>query len=345
MKKRTEGVTVYGIDIGKNTFHVVGLDDSGKPVLHSKFRRDRLLVHFANTPAALIGMESCPGSQWLARKLQASGHTVKIIPAQFVKPYVKSNKNDMVDAAAIAEAVTRPTMRFVQVRQPEQSARQALHRVRDRYMSQRTGLINQMRGFLLEFGIAVRQGAGVFRMDIPRVLGDEENELPPSMRTLLADLWNDFKLLESRIEELSKQIQRSVQYSDTARRLMTVPGIGPLAASALEASAGNGHQFANGRFFAAWLGLTPREYSTGGKTTLLGISKRGNTYLRRILIHGARSCVQTCDRQRHPLGAWITKLEQRMHRNKVIVALANKIARVAWKILTKPEEIYRWAEA
>ena len=142
-----------------------------------------------------------------------------------------------------------------------------------------------------------------------------------------------------------KQVQRSVQYSDTAQRLMTVPGIGRLAASALEASAGNGHQFANGRFFAAWLGLTPREYSTGGKTTLLGISKRGNTYLRRKLIHGARSCVQTCDRQRHPLGAWITKLEQRMHRNKVIVALANKIARVAWKILTRPEEIYRWADA
>ena len=202
MKKRIEGVTVYGIDIGKNTFHVVGLDSTGKPTLHSKFRRDRLLVHFANTPAALIGMESCPGSQWLARKLQASGHTVRIIPAQFVKPYVKSNKNDMVDAAAIAEAVTRPTMRFTQIRQPEQSARQALHRVRDRYMSQRTGLINQMRGFLLEFGIAIRQGAGVFRLDVPRVLGDEENELPPSMRTLLGDLWNDFKLLEIRIEEL-----------------------------------------------------------------------------------------------------------------------------------------------
>jgi transposase len=153
------------------------------------------------------------------------------------------------------------------------------------------------------------------------------------------------KVLETRIEELSKQIQRSVQYSDTARRLMTVPGIGPLAASALEASAGNGRQFINGRFFAAWLGLTPREYSTGGKTTLLGISKRGNTHLRRILIHGARSCVQTCDRQRHPLGAWITKLEQRMQRSKVNVALANKIARVARKILTRPEEIYRRADA
>lgn len=345
MKKQLQTVTVFGIDIGKNSFHVVGLDSTGQPVVRTKFRRDRLLQYFANARTATVGMESCPGSQWLARKLEAMGHTARIIPAQFVKPYVKSNKNDMVDAAAIAEALTRPTMRFVQVRQPEQSARQALHRVRDRYMSQRTGLINQIRGFLLEFGIPIRQGAGVFRIDMPRVLGDEDNELPPSMRQLLADLWNDFKELEKRIEEITRQIQRSVQYSDTARRLMTVPGIGPLAASALEASAGNGHQFTKGRFFAAWLGLTPREYSTGGKTTLLSISKRGNSYLRRLLIHGARSCVQTCDRQRHPLGAWITSLEQRMHRNKVIVAVANKIARVAWKILIKPDEIYRWSEA
>jgi len=345
MKRPMEEVTVYGIDIGKNNFHVIGLDVTGQPIWQTKFRRDRLLHYFANASTAIIGMESCPGSQWLARKLQTMGHTVKIIPAQFVKPYVKSNKNDMVDAAAIAEAVTRPTMRFVQIRQPEQSARQALHRVRDRYMSQRTGLINQIRGFLLEFGIPIRQGAGVFRIDLPRVLGDEENELPPSMRRLLTDLWNDFKVLEARIEEINQQIQRSVQYSDTARRLMTVPGIGPLAASALEASAGNGHQFSNGRYFAAWLGLVPRQYSTGGKTTLLAISKRGNSYLRRLLIHGARSCVQTCNRLRHPLGAWITQLEQRMHRNKVIVALANKMARVAWKILIQPEEIYRWAEA
>lgn len=189
-------------------------------------------------------------------------------------------------------------------------------------MTQRTGLINQIRSFLLEFGIPIRQGAGVFRIDMPRVLGDEDNELPSSMRRLLTDLWNDFKVLENRIEEITQQIQRSVQYSDTARRLMTVPGIGPLTASALEATAGNGRQFSNGRFFAAWLGLVPRQYSTGNKTTLLSISKRGNGYLRRLLIHGARSCVQTCDRQRHPLGAWMTKLEQRMHRNKVIVALA-----------------------
>lgn len=344
MKKQLQEVTVFGIDIGKNSFHVVGLDSSGKPTIQIKFRRDRLLQYFVNTPAATVGMESCPGSQWLARKLEAMGHRPRIIPAQFVKPYVKSNKNDMVDAAVIAEAVTRPTMRFVQMRHPEQSARQALHRVRDRYMGQRTGLINQIRGFLLEFGIPIRQGAGVFRIDMPRVLGDEDNELPPSMRQLLADLWNDFKELENRIEKITQQIQRSVQYSDTARRLMTIPGIGPLAASALEATAGNGRQFANGRFFAAWLGLVPRQHSTGDKTTLLSISKRGNAYLRRLLIHGARSCVQTCDRKRHPLGGWITKLEQRMHRNKVIVALANKIARVAWKVLTQPTEIYRWAE-
>ena len=290
MKKRIEGVMVYGIDIGKNTFHVVGLDSSGKPVLHSKFRRDRLLVHFANTPAALIGMESCPGSQWLARKLQASGHTVKIIPAQFVKPYADSIRTTWSRCGS-DRGGSHPPYDAIRAGQAPESARQALHRVRDRYMSQRTGLINQMRGFLLEFGIAVRQGAGVFRLDVPQVLGDEENELPPSMRTLLADLWNDFKLLEIRIEELSNSAQRAVQRHCPA--IHDCSCIGPLAASALEASAGNGHQFTNGRFFAAWLGLVPREYSTGGKTTLLGISKRGNTYLRRILIHGARSCVQT----------------------------------------------------
>jgi transposase len=345
MNKHVAGAAVYGIDIGKTSFHVVGLDAAGQPVIHLKFRRDRLLQYFASVPSALIGMESCPGSQWLARRLQAMNHTPKIIPAQFVRPYVKSNKNDMIDAAAIAEAVSRPTMRFVSIRSPEQSARQAWHRVRDRYMSQRTGLINQIRGFLLEFGLPMRQGAGVFKIDLPRILGDESNELPPSLRQLLMDLWNDFKALEIRIEQITEQIQQSVQYSDTARRLMTVPGIGPLTASALEASAGRGLQFKTSRFFAAWLGLVPRQYSTGGKTTLLAISKRGNPYLRRLLIHGARSCVQTCDRKRHPWGSWITKLEQRMHRNKVIVALANKIARVAWKILIQPGEIYHWAEA
>ena len=343
--KPSEAVTIFGVDIGKNLFHVIGLDAGGKPVLRAKFRRDGLLRFFVNTPPATIGMESCPGSQWLARKLQALGHTARIIPAQFVKPFVKSNKNDTVDAEAVAEALTRPTMRFVQLRNPEQITVQALHRVRDRFMRQRTGLINQIRGFLLEFGISIRQGAGVFKMDFPRILEDAENELPNSLRYLLGDLWNDLKALETRIEEITLTIQRLVQSNDTTRRLMTVPGIGPLAASALVATAGTGQHFKNGRFFAAWLGLVPRQYSTGGKTTLLAISKRGNTYLRRLLIHGARSCVQTCDRRKHPLGCWITDLEQRMHRNKVIVALANKIARIAWKLLTHPAETFRWSPA
>jgi transposase len=234
---------VFGIDIGKNICHVVGVDVGGKPVFRAKFRRDGLLRFFMNTPPVAIGMESCPSSQWLARKLQEMGHTAKIIPAQFVKPFVKSNKNDTVDAEAIAEALTRPTMRFVQLRNPEQLSVQALHRVRDRFMRQRTGLINQIRGFLLEFGISIRQGAGVFKLDFPRILEDAENELPPLLRCLLADLWNDLKRLETRIGELTITIQKSVQSSEAARRLVTVPGIGPLATSALEAAAGRGQHF------------------------------------------------------------------------------------------------------
>lgn len=286
MTKANEAAKVFGVDIGKNLFHVVGLDAAGKPVFRAEFRRDGLRRFFVNTPSATIGIESCPGSHWLARRFQELGHTARIIPAQFVKPFVKSNKNDMVDAEAIAEALTRPTMRFVQLRSPEQLAVQALHRVRDRFMRQRTGLINQIRGFLLEFGMPIRQGAGVFKLDLPRILEDAENELPSSLGCLLGDLWNDLKALEVRIEEITQTIQRSVQCSDTARRLLTVPGIGPLTASALEVAAGRGQHFKNGRFFAAWLGLVPRQYPTGGQSTLLAISERGNTYLRRLIIHG-----------------------------------------------------------
>lgn len=285
-------------------------------------------------------MEACPGSQWLARKLHALGHKVRIIPAQFVKPYVKSNKNDTIDAAAIAEAVTRPTMRFVEVRTPEQIDLQALHRVRDRVVAQRTRLISQMRAFCLEYGIAIHQGAGKFKVAMPRVLADETNDLTPAMRRILATMFEELEALEQRVASLNRKIEAVAARNDTARRLMTVPGIGPLAATALLAAAGSGRQFRKARDLAAWLGLVPRQYSTGGKTTLFGISKRGNKYLRRMLVHGARSCVTHLDRTKDCLGSWVDSLEGRMHKNKVTIALAAKIARIVWVVLTKPGASY-----
>lgn len=331
----------YGIDLGKMSFHVVGTDCHGKPGLRIKLRRDTLIEFFAKAQPSLIGMESCPGAHWLARRLLALGHTVRLIPPQFVKPYVKSNKNDTLDAEAIAEAVTRPTMRFVPVKRHDQIEVQALHRVREHLIGQRTAVINQCRAFLLEYGIAIRVGAGVFKHDLPRILTDDTNELTPAMRQLLADLWSDFNGLENRITSLSRQIEALASRDDAARRLMSVPGIGPLGASALCAAIGDGKQFRRGRDLAAWIGLVPRQYSTGGKPTLLGISKRGNAYLRRLLVLGAQSCLMHLDRSKDRLGLWLNSLEGRMHHNKVVIALANKLARVAWSILTKRGTSYR----
>lgn len=331
---------VFGIDIGKNVFHVVGLDDTGRPSQRVRFRRDTLLQFFDRAQAVIVGMEACPGSQWLARKLQARGHTVRIVPAQFVKPYIKSNKNDVIDAEAIAEAVTRPTMRFVEIKHPDQVDLQALHRIRDQMVGSRTRLICQMRAFCLEYGVPIRQGAGVFKLDLPRVLADEANDLSPAMRQLLNELFADLGRLEGRLKEVTRQIEALVAGDDTSRRLLTIPGVGPLVASALRAAAGDARQFRKARDLAAWLGLVPRQYSTGGKTTLLGISKRGNCYLRRLVIHGARSCFRHLDRSRDRLGAWLDALSKRMHPNKVVIALAAKIARVAWVIMNRPGALY-----
>jgi transposase len=313
-------------------------------IRRAKFRRETALSFFERADPAIVGMEACPGSQWFAGKLQAIGHTVRIIPAQFVKPYVKSNKSDTIDAAAIAEAVTRPTMRFVEVKTAEQVDLQALHRIRNLMVTNRTRLICQMRAFCLEKGVAIHQGAGKFKADLPRVLANEENDLTAMMRRLLANLFDDLQKLELRIADVSREIEAIAARDDRSRRLMTVPGIGPLTATAIVAAAGDGRQFRRARDMAAWLGLVPREHSTGGKTTLLGISKRGNHYLRRLLVHGARSSVMHMDRSRDRLGAWLDGLERRMHANKVTVALAAKIARIAWVILTRPGALYERRE-
>jgi transposase len=220
IRNKPKHAAVFGVDIGKTLFHVVGLDSSGAPIQRATFRRETLLQFFERAEPVLVGMEGCPGSQWLARKLQGMGHTVRIVPAQFVKPYVKSNKNDLIDAEAIAEAVTRPTMRFVEVRTPEQTDLQALHRVRDRMIAHRTRLISQMRAFCLEYGIAIHQGAGKFKADMPRVLADESNELTPAMRRLLTEIQGELAELERRIGEMNREIEAIAARSDTARRLM-----------------------------------------------------------------------------------------------------------------------------
>jgi len=339
-RNKPREAAVFGVDIGKNLFHVVGLDVTGAPVQRASFRRDTLLQFFERATPTVVGMEACPGSQWLARKIRAFGHKVRIVPAKFVKPYIKSNKNDIIDAAAIAEAVSRPTMRFVEVRTPEQIHLQALHRVRDRLVAQRTRVICRMRAFCLEYGVAMHQGAGKFKADLPKVLASDENDLTPAMRRLLASLFEDVRQLEARIAEVSREIEAIAAADDTTRRLMTIPGIGPLAATALLAAAGKGRQFKKARDMAAWLGLTPREYSTGGKTTLLGISKRGNAYIRRLLIHGSRSCLLHLDRSRDRLGGWLDGLQARMHNNKAVVALAAKVARIAWVVITTPGATY-----
>jgi len=246
---------VYGVDLGKNVFHVVGLDDRGAVIQRVRFRRDTLLAFFERAARTLVGMEACPGSQWLARKLQAMGHQVRIVPAQFVKPFVKSQKNDTVDAEAIAEAVTRPTMRFTQVRTSEQIDLQALHRIRDQLVSSRTRLINQVRAFCLEYGVAIRQGAGVFRLDLPRVLADETNDISSAMRRMLTELFEDVVGLDRRIAGVTREIEGLAAQDDRARRLMTIPGIGPLGATALLAAVGDGHQFRRARDLAAWSAL------------------------------------------------------------------------------------------
>ena len=250
-KPRPEAAA-FGIDIGKKVFHVVAVDAAGMPILKTKFSRDTLLQFFTASPAVLIGMEACPGSQWLARKLIAMGHNAKIIPAKFVKPYVKSNKTDIVDAEAIAEAVMRPTMRFVQVRTTTQVDMQALHRIRDRLVRNRTSLMNQARAFCIEYGLAMRTGAGGFHSDIRRHLANNENDMTSSMRLLLNELLADLAHIEERITAISKEIEAIAYKDETVRRLLTIPGIGPLGATALVAAAGDGKQFKRARDMAAW---------------------------------------------------------------------------------------------
>jgi transposase len=334
-------VHTIGIDLGKSVFHVVGLDSPGNVVLKRRPSRTQLLEQLANTPACLIGMEACCGAHHLGTALAAQGHQVRLIPAQFVRPFVKSNKNDYKDAEAIAEAVQRPTMRFVPLKTQDQLDLQALHRVRDRLVSRRTAVINQIRAFLLERGITFRRGRKHLQQLMPSLLENAELRVSPLLRPLLEQLWQEWKALAEQIESTSQRIETTAQQDAASQRLQQIPGVGPLTATAMVAAVGNGAAFVRGRDFAAWLGLVPRQHSTGGKATLLGISKRGNPYLRRLFLHGARAVLTQAKRDQLSFRAWMDKLEDRMHRNVAVVAVANKLARIAWAVLSKGVD-YRW---
>jgi transposase len=326
---------VCGIDIGKTVFHLIGLSKEGQIVIKRRFTRKQLITHTVNMPACLIGMEACPGAHFLARVLRAQGHEVKLMPAEYVRPFVKSNKNDYVDAEAIAEAVQRPTMRFVHIKSEAQLDLQALHRVRDRWMGRRTAVINQIRGFLLEHGITVAVGPAHLKRQIPSILEDADNLLSSRMRALLTELRDEWEKLETQIENIDRELAQAAKREENCRRLLTIPGIGPLTATALTAAIGNGQAFHKSRDLAAWLGLVPRQHSTGGKSRLLGISKRGNPYLRRLFIHGGRAVVARVKREEHQFCSWLDQLEARSPRNVVVVAMANKLARIAWAVLTR----------
>ena len=329
-------IAVVGIDIGKTSFHVIGLDHRGAVVLRQRWSRSQVEVRFANMPPCLVGMEACVGAHHLSRKLTALGHDARLMPAKYVRPYSKGQKNDFRDAEAIAEAVQRPTMKFVATKTAEQLDLQALHRVRERLVSQRTGIINQIRAFLLERGIAVRQGRLFLRAELPSILATPSEALSPRMTRILEELAADWRRLDERIEQLSSEIELLAHNDAGCERLMSVPGIGPVISSAMVAAIGAGDAFSKGRDFAAWLGLVPRQMSTGDRTILGSISKRGNRYLRALFVQAAWVVlIRQKNWERHGLKPWIEAARKRLHHNVLAIALANKLARIAWSVLAR----------
>jgi transposase len=324
-----------GIDLAKQVFQLHGVDGQEKVVLRKQIRREQLLDHFKKLPPCLIGMEACGGAHYWARELQKLGHTVKLMAPQFVKPYVKSNKNDANDAEAICEAVARPNMRFVAIKTIAQQDIQAIHRIRSELVQQRTAKVNQIRGLLAEYGIVVGRRVDVLRNALPQLLEDAENGLTVDFRVLLDGLKQDLVTLDERVDDLDKKIKALANSNPAAKRLQQIPGIGPIIATALICAIGDGKQFKRGRDMAAWLGLTPRQHSSGGKDRLLGISKRGDAYLRTLLIHGARSALKVAGKKDDPRSRWLQNLCNRRNKNIAAVALANKNARIAWALLSK----------
>jgi len=330
----TSDVTVIGIDIGKDVFHLVGFDGAGSVVLRRKIKRLALVQTFEALPRCIVGMEACLSAHFVSRTLHKLGFEPRIIPAIYVKPFLKGQKNDYNDAEAIAEAALRPNLRTVREKTQDQLDLQALHRVRARLVSRRTATINQIRAFLIEQGIAVRSGAHALRKSLLEILDKRRDEISPRMHDLIIGLYEDWLRLDERVETLTGEIEAISTCEAHCRRLMSVPGIGPIISTAIVSAIGTGEAFDRGRDFAAWLGLVPRQYSTGGKSILGRITKRGSRYLRTLFIQAAHILLMRPDNwDKFSFGAWLTQAAPRLHKNKLAVALANKLARIAWSVL------------
>lgn len=327
-------IVMLGVDLGKNVYSVAGVDATGRVVLRRRMKRETFIVFARQWPSCVVAMEACCGAHHLGRQMAAQGHEVRLMSPEYVRPYVKAQKNDDRDAEAIAEAATRPTMRFVALKTEAQLDVQVLHRVRDRLVGDRTALTNQIRGILLERGVVVPQGRRKL-LDALSALssGSDDSGVGPRIRLLLDGMLDQWRGLDERIAALDDEFADMVRHDAAARRLATIPGIGVLNATALVAAIGDGRTFSRGRDLSAWLGLVPRQATTGGKPKLLGITKRGNKYLRKLIIQGARAALPALARTATPLGSWLRGLLARAHANIVVVALASKLARIAWALL------------
>jgi len=329
---------MLGIDIAKSTFQRHGADNSGKATLKKRLPRHELAAYVANVPPCTVVMESCGGSNYWARVFQRSGHTVKLISPQFVKPFVMTNKNDANDAQAIVEAASRPSMNFVPIKQVEQQDIQSIHRIRTRIVKNRTALINEIRGLCLEYGVVLTPGAGRVKSSLCAAIASGANELTPSSRECMQDLYDELVDAECRLKKLGTKIRQLCRQDERCKRILKIPGVGELTATAIVAAVPDPKEFRNGRHMSAWLGLVPRQSSSGDKQVLLGISKRGDRYLRTLLIHGARAVLSHYKDKDNDYTHWVGRKKATLSHNKAAVALANKNARIIWSMLNTGEE-------
>ena len=329
-----EDLVVVGVDIGKDTFHLVGFDRAGQLVMRKQIKRLALSATFEQLPRCIVGMEACLSAHFVSRTLRGMGFEPRIIPAIYVKPFNKGQKNDYNDAEAIAEAALRPNLRTVSEKDQDQLDLQALHRVRARLVSRRTASLNQIRAFLIEQGITVRSGLRALKNSFEAILEQRRGEISPRMRGILIGLYSDWLWLDKRIEDVSGEIEEISRTEENCANVMTIPGIGPMISTAMVAAVGKGEAFDRGRDFAAWVGLVPTQYSTGGRTILGRITKRGSRYLRMLFVQAAKVIMMRQNRwSTFSFGPWLTQAVKRMPRNKAAVALANKLARTAWSVL------------